>query len=171
MPELGRNYMSLFIATIPDNALLCKSSKIAVSKGTAVVVTTNKKPKPGEIVMAKKDNVVLFRRLEKSGRKKTLTPLNEDFQTINVDESVEFIGVTDITEAGLKSVDVITFYLSANTAQRKILSKLLDDLADPKMENISAAQLDEYMKTVFEEMKLAAKQNDESVAPLKRATS
>lgn len=148
--------MNIIITKITDNALLSPSTEVPINEGTEVLVKLSKKPKHGDIVMIEKDNVILFRRLEKSGRKRILAALNTDIENIKIDRSVNFIGVTDITKKGLGAVNMLNFFKTLNEAQKNIFSSVMEDFASGKMRNLSIEDIDKHTYSIIEKLKLAA---------------
>lgn len=148
--------MNMFIAKVTDAALVSKSTEVQVDEGIEVLVTLSKKPRIGDIVMAKKDNVVLFRQLKKIGRKKVLAALNTDFADIEINSSIEIVGVADITKTGLDSVHILNFYRSLNKAQKDIYSAMMNDFSSKKLDGISPDDLQKYMDGVTKNLMQAA---------------
>lgn len=148
--------MNIIMTKITDNALLSPSMDVQINEGTEVLVKLNKKPEQGEIVMVEKDNLVLFRRLEKSGRKRILAALNTDIEPIKVDRSVKFIGVADISKNGLDAVKITNYFKSLNAKQKNIFSSMMEDFSSGKMNNLSTEDLDQYTDSIIEQLKLAA---------------
>jgi len=148
--------MQMFIAKVTDAALVSKSTEVQVDEGSEVLVTLSKKPRIGDIVMAKKGSVVLFRQLKKSGRKKVLAALNADFEDIEINSSIEVVGVADITKTGLDSVHILNFYKSLNEAQKDIYRSMITGFASKKMDHLSQEDLQKYIDGVTERLKLAA---------------
>ncbi len=148
--------MNLIIAKITDAALVSQSTEVLVNEGIDVLVKLNKKPQIGDIVMARKDNVILFRQLKKSGRKKVLAALNANFEDVEINSSIEIVGVADITKTGLDSVHILNFYRSLNEAQKDIYSSMIADFASKKMDGLSQEDLQKYIDGVTERLKLAA---------------
>jgi hypothetical protein len=147
--------MHMFTTKVTDAALVSESSEIQVDEGIEVLVSV-KKPRLGDIVMAKKDNVVLFRQLKKYGRKKVLVALNSDYEDIEINSSIEIIGVADITKTGLDSVQILNFYRSLNETQKGIYSSMMSDYGSGKMNGLSQADLQAYIDGVTERLRLAA---------------
>lgn len=148
--------MHMFITKVTDAALVSKSTEVQVDEGIEVLVTLSKKPRIGDIVMAKKDNVVLFRQLKKKGRKKVLAALNADFEDIEINSSIEVVGVADITKTGLDSVHMLNFYRSLNEVQKDIYRSMMTDFASKKMDGLSQEDLQKYIDGVTKRLKLAA---------------
>lgn len=148
--------MNMFIAKVTDAALVSKSTEVQVDEGIEVLVTLSKKPRIGDIVMAKKDNVVLFRQLKKIGRKKVLAALNADFEDIEINSSIEVVGVADITKTGLDSVHMLNFYRSLNEVQKDIYRSMMTDFASKKMDGLSQEDLQKYMDGVTKKIMQAA---------------
>lgn len=146
----------MLIVKVTDAALVSKSTEVQVDEGIEVLVRLSKKPRIGDIVMAKKDNVILFRQLKKTGRKKVLAALNADFEDIEINSSIEIVGVADITKTGLDSVHILNFYRSLNEAQKNIYSSMMTDFASKKMDGLSQEDLQKYIDGVTERLKLAA---------------
>lgn len=148
--------MNMIIAKITDTALLSPSTEVQINEGMEVLVTLKKKPRLGEIVMVKKDNIVLFRQFKKTGRKKVLAALNTDFEDIGIDSSVELIGVANTTKAGIDSVYLLNLYSSLNDAQKDIFQSVMEDFSSKKMEGLSQEDLQKYTNNIIEKIKLAA---------------
>lgn len=147
--------MHMFTTKVTDAALVSESTEIQVDEGIEVLVRV-KKPRFGDIVMAKKDNVVLFRQLKKYGRKRVLVALNSDYEDIEINSSIEIIGVADITKTGLDSVHILNFYRSLNETQKVIYSSMMSDFGSGKMNGLSQVDLQAYIDDVTQRLRLAA---------------
>lgn len=147
--------MHMFTTKVTDAALVSKVTEIQVDEGIEVLVKV-KKPRIGDIVMIKKDNVVLFRQLKKHRRKKVLVALNSDYEDIEINSSTEIIGVADITKTGLDSVHILNFYRSLNETQKGIYSSMMTDFGSGKLNGLSQEDLQAYIDGVTERLRLAA---------------